>query len=508
MPMNVLGQFGRAPAAPRSSLPSLMGPAPAVQPQRTGPRPMGPRPVGPPAAPIRQPRQNPMMRQRMPLGALMPPQRQPMQRQAVPAPVGPRRPDASGVVPPANTPGYQQPVVAPQPQPAGPSPLAEAGARSPQALRVNEAGPHGGTAHAAKKGGADLSGLDAGQLAQYQDDPGGLDAYLASVGIDRGSKAYNKVINYMNVYAKHAGADPTGQGKVYKRTAGKLDDLSDWMTKHGGDIGGYGAPAPGGGGGNDGGVDPFQDVTDTTQDPTTGDWNLGEVDPNAAKSDWMFSDKPDLAQIQLAWLANQQARSDREAAVNAYGGLEDYLNNDPTRQAMYDFLGEGPHISMDEDTIRRMKGTGREQYADALTSMDQDSRAMAGQAGVPTSDLAGLRARTRGASLRDLLGNERNIDIQGALSKGQDLSNYYGQLNAAQGALVGPMASYYGGLAGLLAGTPGLAQTGNPMAGIPEYRLAYDQANQGPTGMDRMGGYAGMAGGGMQALGPLMSLFA
>lgn len=237
-------------------------------------------------------------------------------------------------------------------------------------------------------------------------------------------------------------------------------------------------------------------------DPGTGDVTLGSLDPAHMKEglsnemlDWI-SKNPEAGKAILDWFGGLQSRDDRQTAINSFqGGLGDLLKNDPTRNAMYDFLGQGPHYTYDDATINKMKTAGREQYGAGLSSLDQQLRDTAAARGIPTSDLAGMNVQARSGLLGGLLDSERNVDITAAQQRAKDLNDYFSQLNAGQSSLVGPQAAYYGSLANLIAGTPGLAQTGNPLAGVAQFQLDKDLATQGPTTLDRLGAYAGIAGG-------------
>lgn len=216
---------------------------------------------------------------------------------------------------------------------------------------------------------------------------------------------------------------------------------------------------------------------------------------------------PELAKALFDWLGHQEGRADRQLAIDSLQqGLGGLLANDPTRKAMYDELAKGTQYTLDPATVEKMKTAGRTMYGEGLTGLDANLRAAAAAAGVPTSNLAALSAQGRQSLLSNLLAGERGTDIEAAYRNQADRQQYFQNLDRAQASLLGPMAAYQGSLASLIAGAPGLANTGNPLAGLAEFRASQDAMDPGAmTSRDWLPVGAGLVGSGLGALGTALS---
>lgn len=255
---------------------------------------------------------------------------------------------------------------------------------------------------------------------------------------------------------------------------------------------------------------PTTDDTTTTAGPGTtttvnddGSIDLGQVDPNAPKENWMFSKDPEMAQVQMQWEGYQEARGDRQAAIDTYQKYLDSLDTDPTRTAAYDFLGNGPNYTFSQDDLDRMKAGNAETYGDTVDSAMSSAREQAAALGVPVTDLTSQMAEARVGAGRSLASADRNMDIEYARQRNADLQQYYQNLLNAQSGLVGAKGSAYGSMAGLISGAPGLASTGNPMSGVAQYRL--DEAAANPKTAWNAQDYVTL---GMQGAGMAMKAFA
>lgn len=471
------------------------------------------------------------------------------------------QPDASGVTPPPGTP---QPMAA-APPPASPV-IAEASpAPTGRQQGIEQTAPAGATAPAAqtaetppaegaydyeghdKKGPPDgffdnptySSWLNDQGLISWLPDVNDLQSFFAAAGLADNPKLQDKFrdLSVAMENIRQVMADPSDPdySKKLGTATNRINNLTDFLAGRGwhfdlnsliqggtpppgtpatpgpttpGNLGGgvNGPPAgggllgPGAGGSAGGGPGTFGQPGGGGQDV-----NLGSINPDSPIPDWLKTADPATSKAWLDYLGYQQSRDDRQLAIDAYGGLADLYANDPTRKAAYDYLDKGPNYTLDAATVDRMKTQGRTQAGYGLSSLDQSLREAAAQAGVPTGTLSALAASGRTDILNNLLGQNRQLDIQAALQRGQDEQQYMNNLFNAQGTLVGPQASYYGGLAGLISGSPGLAQTGNPLSGLAEYRAYQDYINQGPSKLDRLGAYVGIGGQVLGGLGRLAS---
>ena len=282
----------------------------------------------------------------------------------------------------------------------------------------------------------------------------------------------------------------------YKDTSG---GTGDGGTGGGGGDGSGGTGGTGNGGGGDGSPPPPPDSGYDIYDiGNPADWEnldiykrLAGGDPDAVKA-WEATFE------YLKWL---ESNTNQQLAVDTYAQYADFLKNNPSFQGIDEWIANGPNMTLTPEDIERMKTSGREMYGQGLTSLDQQIRQQAAASGVPTSDLGGIQARARAGLLSGLMGNERSIDLRAAEMDAADEALYYQQMLAGAQTTAAPWAQYYGGLSGLISGTPGLAGTGNPFAGLSDYNLMRQEQQEGLSGYDRSALLGSQAGIGLNLFG-------
>lgn len=231
---------------------------------------------------------------------------------------------------------------------------------------------------------------------------------------------------------------------------------------------------------------------------TPGDVDLGEINPDVPIPDWLKNTTdPEIVKAWLDWLGYEQARDDRQVAVDYYGAYGDYLENDPTRASMEAWIGGGPRYTLTPEIIDAIKANSRSMAGSQAASAEQILRERAAGLGQPTGTSSGDLLRARADIYGNLSQQLSQVDIDAARQKTEDEKNYWNTLLGGVQTLGAPMGGYYGGMAGLIAGAPNLAGTGNPYAGMADFLLANEQANAGPGAMhgrDWVGVGAGAAG--------------
>lgn len=339
---------------------------------------------------------------------------------------------------------------------------------------------------------------EAGNLTALPLNEGGIidPAFLASIGLGNNPGLSAKMSELPDLFkqyqtasasgnttaAKQAQAKIIGNLKAAKQGGLKVDPEALFNFYTSGEGAATWAPPPG---------EPTQNPPGLEEGTIGegGEVDLGNLDLDAAKAGlpdqllkWI-NENPEAGKSILDYLGGLQSRDDRQLAIDSLQqGLGTLLAEDPTRAAMYDYLEGGPQYALDPATVEKMKTSGRTMYGEGLAGLDADLRAAAGRAGVPTSNLAALSAQGRQALLSRLLEGERSTDIQAALQNQADRQQYFGNLDRAQASLLGPMAAYQGSLASLIAGAPGLANTGNPLAGLAEFRASQEAMDPGALG--------------------------
>ena len=201
--------------------------------------------------------------------------------------------------------------------------------------------------------------------------------------------------------------------------------------------------------------------------------------------EWMKQMDPENLRAYLDLLNFNLARDDRQLAIDQYKDLFKMYDEDPTRAALYKQL-EDPYETLSPEAVQKMKASAAQTYGDANAGITSDIRERAAQLGVNPADLASMELRARSEAGMGLSQMDRDIDLEAARSGATDWERWFNALNGAQQSLLGPYASMYGSLAGLISGTPNLANTGNPMQGVGDYRLQQEMLNEKGPGMDYM----------------------
>jgi hypothetical protein len=325
---------------------------------------------------------------------------------------------------------------------------------------------------------------------------------------------YINLQNQIDMYRKNIGNTDTEAVKNLNHATNKIKELVKEINKHGGNLD-YASILSG--------ASTWQPETPPEEGPGDevpvgeptlvqkpgapgvvepglgGDVTLpGPVDPDSPIPDWIKKASPENQKAYLDWLAYEQSRGDRQTAIDEYGQYGDYLANDPTRTAMQDWISQGPRYSMDPALVDAMKAKNRSFAGNQAAEEARLLREGAARSGQPTSTTGGSLARARAGIFDTMAGRNIDIDVDAARQKAADEAQYWNTLMGGNASLTAPMGSYYGSMAGLIAGTPGLAQTGNPMAGMADYKLAQEQMNAGAMkGSDWLSTL--MQGGGMAA---------
>lgn len=234
------------------------------------------------------------------------------------------------------------------------------------------------------------------------------------------------------------------------------------------------------------------------------DITIPSADPNAPASDFWAADWGNETDVErrkayLAWLASQQADAMRQQAVDEAGNLVGDYTKSPEYLAQGAIIDRGMVPTYTAADLEKMKTADRETYGNAMSELDRQMRERAAGMGLQSSDLASEMAAGRAAGARDLYAAERNIDLTGAQQAAQDRDNWTRQLMALSSSRQSPLLDLQKSRLGLIAGTPGLIQAGNPYAGITGYQ------DQGLSSLARLAQYGQLAGTGMSVLGNLGS---
>lgn len=324
---------------------------------------------------------------------------------------------------------------------------------------------------------------EGGNLATLPINEGGIidPAFLAAIGLGNNPGLSAKMSElpdlfkqYQTAYAaenttaaKQAQAKIIGNLKAAKQGGLKVDPEGLFNFYASGEGAGTWAPAP----------------TDPTQSPPgiengtigeDGSVNLGTIDLDAAKAGlpdqllkWI-NENPESGKAILDWIASLQARDDRQLGIDAYQQYGEHLENDPVRNAMEEWVSGGPRYSMSPEIVDAMKSKDRSLAGRQAAEAERILREQAAGRGQPTGVNAGELLRTRADIFGRMSERLTDTDIKAAQQKAQDEQVYWNELLGGNAALSGPLASYYGSLASLIAGTPGLANTGNPLTGMME----------------------------------------
>lgn len=266
--------------------------------------------------------------------------------------------------------------------------------------------------------------------------------------------------------------------------------------------GGWGADPGGGGGGNPPPTDPPHEV-ELVEPPN---YNYEKPDEWIKK---LFGEHPDaakLAELVLNWDAMKLSRDDRQLAIDEFMRGNEGLLDSERRRMLDEFITAGPNETYSADDIAKMKAANAEGYGDDVEMMDANLKEYAAALGVDPSSLAGIGVAERARAGRGLTAADRGIDLEAARTRAQDRDRWFSQSLSAEGALTGTESQYYQQLAALLAGTPGLIQSGNPLAGLADYQIYDNMLSAGPGEAEKVGGYIQAGGAAIGGLASLASL--
>ncbi len=334
-----------------------------------------------------------------------------------------------------------------------------------------------------------------GMISSFPMDQAAMNQWIADAGLADNPKVAGWLSGIGKAMAKLQAAIEQGGSDFANTTAYKtnlkyLNDLVGNLSGHGwnfdvnalvgGLTGGDGGATDGGGGGASAG--PGSSLGDALNpggiDPTTGRPILASSNPGAFSiPNWMQNMDPALAASMMDWLTGQQKQANQQTAVDYYGGYMDYLNNDPTRGAIGDWLGQGPQYTLSPEVVDAMKASGRSLAGSQAAEAERLTRNNAASLGQPTSTGAGTLLRARADIYGNLAQGNNQIDIEAAKQKAADEERYWNELLGGNAALVGPMGGAYGSMASLITG--GLPNVGNPMQGMADYRLQQQQMDPG-----------------------------
>jgi hypothetical protein len=305
-------------------------------------------------------------------------------------------------------------------------------------------------------------------------------AMLAAADLGDNPQASEKFINLQNamdVIRKAAAQGGTAYQTALANQIGNINNLTQWLGNRGWnfDVNAMLAgltTTPGG----EEEVPGADAVMPGEFDIDTGAGTLPTLNPDYPTPDFLRNGDPAIAEARLEYLRDLQRQANLQMSMDIMRGGFDTLNNDPTRQAMYDFLGQGPHMTYSPEDIGKMKAGARATMGNTLKDADRAIREGAGASGVSGGALASIMGKARLGAGQSLAESERNIDIEASRRAAEDYDRYYGQLSSAQGSLVGPMASYYYNLANIPAGF----QVGaNPLEGVAQYQFQREMMDPG-----------------------------
>jgi hypothetical protein len=339
-----------------------------------------------------------------------------------------------------------------------------------------------------------------------------MNEFLNGTGIGnypRSETAFRDLMQALSTYAKLPSTDGTAAQNLRNQIKGLVHDFnnSGWVNKGGGKkldrvtllesarggggdwgAGGDGGGGDGGGGDGEGESDPPIELVD----PPNYDY---ERVPEWIRK--LIGEHPDAAKLwetMLSWDAMQLGRDDRELAVNEFQKAHEGIFDSERRRLLDEFISAGPQETYSADDIAKMKAANAEGFGNDVEMMDADLREYAAALGVDPSSLAGIGVAERARAGRALTSADRGIDLEAARVRAADDDRWFSQALAGEGALTGVEAQYAQQLAALLAGVPGLIQTGNPLAGLADYQIYDSMLSQGPGSMEKVGAYANAAG--------------